>query len=236
MNTNGYNGKPVYLSEYGVLLPDWYRPAVDFSPERVNEFMTASFDFVLNEKDETLGNPADDYRLVQRLSWYSVNDDYRAGTPYSYNGNLFDPRTFERSEMGDNYAAYTRALAPKVDLLPISLQSVSIQKPGSTNVFSVTLSAEIANSGNQNHDQRAMVTFFNGDPLTTGKQIGESLPIAISGCGETAKAEYMWKSVATGTYKIYVQVDSNNSVAESNEENNLLSTEISVTRGTSTSP
>jgi hypothetical protein len=60
------------MSEYGVLVPGlWYPP---FSTaQRVNSFMNRTFDYLLTARD-ALGLPSDDYRLVQRLSWFSTTD------------------------------------------------------------------------------------------------------------------------------------------------------------------
>ncbi|MEM7130895.1 MAG: C25 family cysteine peptidase [Chloroflexota bacterium] len=113
MKENGYTNLPLYVSEMGVLLPDWYQPIADFSPAAVNRFMNETFDFMVTATDQELGDPNDEHRLVQRFAWYSINDDYRAWEQdqstypnYQYNGALFNPITFERTEIGDNFAAY----------------------------------------------------------------------------------------------------------------------------------
>lgn len=92
MVANGYTNTPVSLSEYGILLPDWFRGSgADFSPEAVNRFMSATFDYMLTTTDSKLGYAPDGDRLIQEFSWYSVNDDYNNGG--QYNGNLFNART-----------------------------------------------------------------------------------------------------------------------------------------------
>ncbi|MEM7132670.1 MAG: CARDB domain-containing protein, partial [Chloroflexota bacterium] len=257
MNENGYQGKPVYLSEYGVLLPDWYRPTVDFSPSRINEFMNESFDYILNERDELLGDPADDYRLIQRLSWYSVNDDYTVRSnppityPYQYNGYLFNPITFERSEMGDNYALYTNRLSHDIDFHTFSLEGrvapttvsvttgltvpITTPLPDSSSLFTVSLSAQVANSGNLSEDHETTVSFFQGDPQTGGQQIGEDQTVALIGCGTRANVDITWTDVPSGTYDIYVKVgqvgdEQVHAYTESNLSNNIFSRTITVTQ------
>ena len=93
MADRGYSNTPLYLSEYGVLMP----PEFGFPPSRVNTFMTTTFDYLLNTVDPAIGYPADNHRLVQRLSWYSTTDT-------SFNGYLFEKVSislpYQLSEMG----------------------------------------------------------------------------------------------------------------------------------------
>lgn len=235
MNNRGYAGKPVYLSEYGVLLPDWYQPTVSFSAESINEFMSESFDFILNTTDERLGDPRDGNRIIQRLSWYSVNDDYEAGPPYIYNGNLFKPTTFQRSKMGDNYADYTSELLPEVDIYPLTL-SATITDTTNADEKEVTLTAEIANSGNLVESAITYVTFFNGHPDQGGKQIGKAQRVQIAGCGDATTVEVVWPDAPTGAFDIFVQTDREAILTETDEDNNLIQTKISVSEGTSITP
>lgn len=71
-----------------------------FPYERVKDFMYASFDFLLTARDDFLGYPADDNRLVQRWAWYSLGD-----TVYP-TGNLFDPDTGQITPLGLAYGSY----------------------------------------------------------------------------------------------------------------------------------
>ncbi len=80
MRAHGQQDKPLWISEYGILMPEDY----GFPPERVTAFLENSFDLFVGLQDPTLGYPPDDYRLVQRWVWYPVRDSrYRTG-------NLFD--------------------------------------------------------------------------------------------------------------------------------------------------
>jgi hypothetical protein len=107
MADNGYRDRPLYVSEYGILMPESY----GFPPSLVNSYMTKTFDFLLNTKDEKLGYAADDYRLVQRLAWYSTVDP-------SFNGSLYRSTTesplsppFELTTIGENPQAVSSLLA-----------------------------------------------------------------------------------------------------------------------------
>ena len=105
MNARGERNKPLWITEYGVLLSESYGATA----ARVNAFMTASFDFMLNTRDANLGHPADSNLLVQRWAWNSLNDN-----PSSFNGGLFDYRdkTFPgtTTAFGQSFMAYTSSL------------------------------------------------------------------------------------------------------------------------------
>jgi len=109
MRDHGYRDKPLIVSEYGVLMPTEY---YGFTPERVNAFMSASFDYLLSARDEDLGCPADGNRLVQRWAWNSLNEQpYNLDTGEGFNGALFDYQTRQITPAGTNYRQYTSALA-----------------------------------------------------------------------------------------------------------------------------
>ena len=95
MASRGLRDKPLIISEYGVLMPSLYLCFCydyEVGDAIVVNFMKRSFDFLLSAKDADLGYPADENRLVQRWSWYSLNDKPYDVPPYGegYNGSLFD--------------------------------------------------------------------------------------------------------------------------------------------------
>jgi hypothetical protein len=114
MNARGLRDKPLWITEYGVLMPDWY-----VTDDQVKAFMTGSFDYLLSATDAGIGYPADGNRLVQRWAWNSLNDQ-----PYQwvdscqcyagFNGSLFlysDPNyPGTLTTFGQNFKAYTDAL------------------------------------------------------------------------------------------------------------------------------
>lgn len=93
---HGQRNKPLIVSEYGILMPADY----GFGPERVQQFLYGTYEFMLNAADETLGYPADDNRLVQRWAWYSLSDN-RYPT-----GNLIDPKTGALTPLGQAHQQY----------------------------------------------------------------------------------------------------------------------------------
>ena len=97
MTQRGYQDTPLIVSEYGILMPADY----GFPSERVEAFMTGTFDFFLTAADPALGYPADDYRLVQSWCWYSLDD------PADYpTGNLFNPQTEAITAVGEAWVRY----------------------------------------------------------------------------------------------------------------------------------
>ncbi|MBV7329712.1 hypothetical protein KFU94_15990 [Chloroflexi bacterium TSY] len=204
MVANGYTNTPVSLSEYGILLPDWFRGSgADFSPEAVNRFMSATFDYMLTTTDSKLGYAPDGDRLIQEFSWYSVNDDYNNGG--QYNGNLFNARTRLLSPMGENYAAYTANLdiAPdffitNLEVSPtLSITNGEVISPSDFTTY--TLQATVANSGHAGYPQKALVKFYfdelgEGATVTESNstQIGEDHFIELSGCGKETIVTTEW--------------------------------------------
>lgn len=215
---HGYTGQPVYVTEYGVLLPEDYidEDGNPFSPARVTAFMAGTYDYMLAATDPQLGDPNDDYRLVQQWSWFSTTD-------LNYNGTLFDPETYERTAIGNFFKDYTMNLPELVDLYPTELTSTIISQ---TQTVTLTLTAHIANSGNLSSATYAYVYFYDGNPDQGGQQISTPQEIYLSGCGDNQDISVLWSDVTPGTYTIYVRVDT--PTAETDTANNMLLHQIQV--------
>lgn len=96
----GQANKPLIVTEYGILMP----PDYGFGPDRVAQFMTATFDFFLTATDPTLGYAPDQNRLVQRWVWYSLND------PELYiTGNLIEQNNGEFNSLGQTFSDYVKS-------------------------------------------------------------------------------------------------------------------------------
>jgi hypothetical protein len=218
MVDRGYQGLPVYLSEYGVQMP----PDFGFPSARVNAYMTQTFDYMLTATDPLLGDPTDNYRLVQRWAWWSLTDT-------STNGWLFAPDTHARTAVGDQWASYVAKLDPTVDLYParIFAQPSAPFSQGENVTF--TLKALVANGGNISSTLPITVRFYDGDPSGGGIQIGnEQVVSPLLGCGGSGVTEVEWANVPTGTHSVYVSVDPTGVITESDELNNLAKETILV--------
>ncbi len=70
MNMNGYQNKPLAITEFGILLP------ADFgsSPSLVVNYLEETFKWLLGATDKDIGYPGDKDRLVQKFAWFSLAD------------------------------------------------------------------------------------------------------------------------------------------------------------------
>jgi hypothetical protein len=99
MAEHGQQGRPLAISEYGILMPADY----GFDEGRVEAFMYATFHCLATARDLEVGYPADDYRLVQWWAWYSLAD-----TVYPA-GNLADHTSKALLPLGLAFARYMAA-------------------------------------------------------------------------------------------------------------------------------
>ncbi|MEM2446628.1 MAG: hypothetical protein QW734_08225 [Candidatus Bathyarchaeia archaeon] len=102
MKDRGQQNKPLIVSEYGIV---YYHIDRLNSWDAVRNFMLATFDYFMNEKDCNLGYPADNCRLVQRWAWYSLDDSRGIYNDYAY---LFHQTTLQITPLGEAFAAYAQ--------------------------------------------------------------------------------------------------------------------------------
>jgi hypothetical protein len=95
MAAHGQQEKPLWITEYGILMPEEY----GFTAAAVQEFLVGSFNLFDSLMDPELGYPADNHRLVQRWNWYSARDSRFAA------GNLFD-NAGEMTRLGQTLRDY----------------------------------------------------------------------------------------------------------------------------------
>ena len=216
MMDRGYADKPLYLTEYGILMPPDISDenGVPFDAARVSTFMTQTFDYMSTAKDPLLGYEADGYRLVQEWSWYSTNDDV-------FNGWLFDSTSKQLTAVGQNFANYSAAVAISNDLFPWRLATNPAAPFTQGGPVAVQLRATIANSGNPAVPAGPVVVrFYRGDPAQGGAQIGGDQTVSLVGCGATAVAGVTWNNAPAGMHRVFVVVDPAGGLAESDETNN----------------
>ncbi|MDX9851979.1 MAG: hypothetical protein RBT01_15820 [Anaerolineaceae bacterium] len=132
LNSIGESNKPLWITEYGSLFPDWevkcqIEPGLDCeSPyngwpfqENSKKYLIDTFNFLLYTSDPVIGFPLDDHHLVQRWFWYSLN-----GNREEFGGTLFDPNNDKQiTNLGIAYKNYIELLiGPKI-YLPILLKN-----------------------------------------------------------------------------------------------------------------
>ena len=218
MADRGYGGLPLYVTEYGILMPQDF----GFPPSRVNAYMNDTFDYMLTATDPALGNPNDDHRLVQRFSWYSTTDD-------EFNGWLFDPDSGEPTIFGINFSTYTAQISETVNLYPLRVFAQPAVPLSQGENVTFTLKSLVANSGNVSSTQSILVRFYEGDPSAGGVQIGIDQTLSpLSGCGDNGVVQVEWADVAPGGHTVYVVVDPLDAIVESVELDNVTSQVILV--------
>jgi hypothetical protein len=218
MAKNGYRDTSLNVSEYGVLMP----PVFGFTTEKVNEYMSATFDYMLTAKDDALGYPADDNRLVQRFSWFSTFDP-------GFNGQLYqstDPNNamnppFVLSVMGEHFRDVAAKEEESSDLAVLSVRVVESPR---------RVVATIGNSGNRLMPTEVTVRFYEGETLSSATQIGEDVTVTLAGCGATQQVSVPW-SESEGdeptTYRLWAEI-LNASFADANLDNNVGSSDVHV--------
>ncbi|NJN84144.1 MAG: hypothetical protein HC802_18950 [Caldilineaceae bacterium] len=83
MREHGQQQKPLWITEYGILMPESY----GFYPGVVTTFMLDSFDLFEKLRDPELGFAEDEDRLVQRWVWFSAGYDlYPTGDLFTRDG------------------------------------------------------------------------------------------------------------------------------------------------------
>lgn len=198
MAQNGYRTTPLYLSEFGVLMPAGvFMP--DFDAARVNRFMTKTFDYLRTETNDSTGYPADGNRLVQRFSWYSTTDN-------TFNGRLFEVDTKQLTNTGSHFASYVAPIPLEADFYPLNLSYSPSAAVSNSSALSVTLQATIANSGNTLAAYDVRVQFYQGDPNNGGMQIGADQVVSIAGCGDTQTVSVVFENAPLDLTPIYVVV------------------------------
>ena len=224
MKDKGEQDKPLIISEYGVLWPDWLKDedGVGFPPARVSHFMTQTFDLFLNETYPDVGYPADDYRLVQAWAWYSLSDDSY------YNGYLFYHSSRTISPMGETYAAYTAALSDTryADLTlsvisPVtdSLEHIPLGDPYGTTSVTIPIWAYVGNLGKVPVDDPVPLVTYLSPPVTysvtaAARYTADIQPFLVATIALTCPAVYEFSDIT-------VAVDPAHTVADPRPWNNV---------------
>ncbi|MBW7886713.1 MAG: hypothetical protein H3C34_29610, partial [Caldilineaceae bacterium] len=185
MVERGYTNQPLYISEYGMLMPPDLPPG--FPPPVVSEFMTRTFAAMATEADPELGYAPDGGRLVQRFAWYATVEPYFNGGLWAstnYTNPLSPP--YVLTPIGAAYRDYTAGLPATTDLASLELAGTDAGSPGAAGPLTVALTATVSNSGSRAATTTASVRFYVALPGGGALQLGDPQTIALSGCGATA--------------------------------------------------
>ncbi len=83
MKENGYQNKPLIVKEYGILHDN--QPYQNGALSAMRE----ASQYYATTKDTALGNPNDDYRLVQQFAWYTIYVNASSTQPPKWPGTVF---------------------------------------------------------------------------------------------------------------------------------------------------
>lgn len=193
MAANGYRALPLYVSEYGILLPE----RNGFPPSSVTAFMDGTFDFLLTATDAETGYATDDNRLVQRSAWYA------ALSRPPFNGSLFASTSltdsmappFVLSELGVAYQAYATTLTTTSDVALLDFAVIPALPPAADSPITVTLSATVANRGHGLTAIPVTVDFYAGGGPEHGGTLLASETVTVAGCGDARTVAAAWPAV-----------------------------------------
>jgi hypothetical protein len=203
MAERGYRDRPLYVTEFGVLMP----PNYGYEPARVNAFMRKAFDYMLRAADLNTGYAPDANRLVQRFSWYAVVEP-------QFNGGLWestsptDPAAapFVITPIGAAYRDYTAAVIPTQAIGVVSATVAPPLPPAPASVgalaageeHTATLTLRLGNAGNLRSAAQVRVTVYDGLPDPSKQPLAPPQTVSLSGCGEAATLTFHWRSSASG--------------------------------------
>lgn len=222
MKNHGQQNKPLILTEYSILYPyevdngscflrDEFGNC--FTPTRVNNYMNNTFDYLQSTKDANLGYSLDNNRLVQQWLWFSIR--------YSGVGNvsnLIDSSETNLTLVGETFQDRAGAETLTTNFL-IDYVTPGVKFSDGGGTADVTIQVSFRNNGNQMINAPIDVTFYDDG----GSLIGTaSITAVLRGCAlDEYKAEVVWNDLAPGLHKFTVEVDSENSVSESAENDNI---------------
>ena len=229
MKKNNQQKKPLILSEYSILYPyieeedscflqDEYGQC--FTQDRVKRFLDATAEYFSVARDEEIGNPNDDYRLIQQTAWFSVFSEVVGNVSNLVEISSSDGSIIGLSEIGAAYQAHSTSSEIYVNLVvePLAPKVMRSVKPTST--ISTTLFANIWNNGTISTSQSFDVTFYSDisqneiiDTIHISGTSGTGLE--LSGCARRQiQVNTEWNGLSSGVHPYWVKVDSSNKIDE----------------------
>jgi hypothetical protein len=240
--------KPLILSEFSILYPfldydDPVNPTVCFlqdelgncfTPDRVNDYMDATFAFLETATDKVIGYPQDNYRLVQQWLWFSMGValDYPGGSSNLLKDDLVVPDPYHSytpgsleafTKMGLRYREEVLGQVGYVNLKAGRAVPAIAPTLSPSNTATVTLQVEFYNNGNNTITEPFQVTFYKDIHQT--QEIGTvTVEPELTGCARrTYTASLVWENVPASHRRYWVRVNSAgvNGIDEGTYEDNV---------------
>jgi len=120
--------------------------------------------------------------------------------------------------------AMPESTAPDVGLGP---QGIIFSKSEPQDGEQMTITASVLNKG-AIPVENVQVMFYDGDPEAGGVSIGTMQTLSSLSSGGAKDVSITWKAVNTGGHRIYAAIDPENSIQESDEDNNVAYGQINV--------
>jgi hypothetical protein len=198
MKDQGEQNKPMWITEYGVLFPSQGNPYLYTSDQDAANYMAQTYDFMLGYKDPSLGYPADDNRLVQKWTWYSLNDQVT-----HFGGSLYNPATGRLTPVGAKFFAYdpsTTAVpvsAPDAYVVPGSLVVTPFSPSSTAGRVNYKVTVSFSNNLSSDRQVSGQVALYDGTTL-----IG-SMQMMLPRCSGMLTASYFMTNVVPGVNHIF---------------------------------
>jgi hypothetical protein len=193
MKDQGDQNKPLWITEFGVLFPPMGNPYLYVSDPDTANYMAQTYDLMLGYKDPTLGYPADDNCLVQKWTWFSLNDRRTV-----FGGTLYDPANNHSTVVGDRFAQYDPPLSavpvtnPTVYVVPNNLTATPISNSTLPGRVNYKVSLRIGNQVSSDRRTGVMANLYEGSTL-----IG-SVSTEIPRCSGNVQVEYLMRDMLPG--------------------------------------
>lgn len=223
MKEHGEQNKPLIISEYSILYPfenydneenptrcflqDEFGKC--FTPGRVSNFMTRTFNYLETAASPNLGDPLDNYRLVQQWLWFSV---YYEGAGKA--SNLVTNNATSLTPVGWTFSNTVNSLSTYANLFPAKVAHPYAFTTDPNGTVSVTLSAWIYNNGNTQATGPITVTFYANQELT--QPIGSYVFTGtLRGCARKGfVAAVVWDGLSRGGHRYWVKVEGDSYTAD----------------------
>lgn len=109
-------------------------------------------------------------------------------------------------------------------------EHISFSKAEPADGEQITITASVSNRGGI-PVENVHVSFYDGKPDSGGVPIGAEQTLPSLAVGEKSDVSIIWEAKGIGQHEIYVMLDPDNSIRESNEENNIAHTNVKVGGG-----
>jgi len=224
MRDHGQRNKPLLLSEFSILYPyifdagsgTWFltdEEGNNFNPQRVTDFMEASFAYLESAVDGQLGYPADGNRLVQQWLWFSIENAGAGST-----SNLVSQGAY--TQMGQAYDDWVAAQTLNTNLLPDPPADIVAAPESGQTTVTATLTVDVRNNGTLRAEAPFNVTFYSDQALS--QVIGTAVVPApggdfpgLTGCATRyVTVEVPWSDLGFGWHDYWIEVDSGGAIGE----------------------